>query len=610
VRVSPLSQVTRLTLSAVAFAVLTACGGGSGSDTASTSATTVSGTAAAGLPLVGNVTVKDATGTTKTAAIGSNGGYSVDVSDMTAPFVLRAEGSAGGTTYTLYSAATEADKNGTINITPLTDLILSNVAGKLASQYFAGADFSGLTAGELDAEADKLKEKLLPVLQALGVDDATDLLRTPFTPLDSELDQALDALRVSYDSESNIATITNILTEQAIEDDLATKAAAESEPTTLDDTAGLSSADKLAADKEAIAQALTSFTTLFATLLPTAEAIQARMTTDFLDSDLSAEQLSSQLAGDDSVIGLHFTDLVFNKIDYTDPQNPVADVSYVDKTDNTVIGYSDNFKLKKVNGSWKLHGNQRVFDISASVHIVKTTYQDSQSSSVCTGSGLEFWVEDLDDSNSAGVASFVVTGPGLPSAGIAYVRPSLGGPFQFDDNVGQIGTWYQLTNTCSGSATADASEANIQAIPNNATYVMTMYDSDGEVLTSVGNNGQYRGKMGVRPMTKAEAAASTAFPSITSPVSFNAFVADVFTAPTVTASNLNTAFDALMYSSAVYDNGEVSGEADVIPNSSGIASHAFELTPPADGSLVRKEIRVQTNDSGRRTLMTQYLWTQ
>ncbi len=64
----------------------------------------------------------------------------------------------------------------------------------------------------LDAEAAKLKEKLLPVLQALGVDASVDLLRTQFTPLESKLDSALDILRVTVDSTSLVATITNIVT--------------------------------------------------------------------------------------------------------------------------------------------------------------------------------------------------------------------------------------------------------------------------------------------------------------------------------------------------------------------------------------------------------------
>src|SRR5262245_9921981 len=42
----------------------------------------LSGTAAAGLPLVGNVTVKDALGATKTVPIRDNGSYSVDVLGM------------------------------------------------------------------------------------------------------------------------------------------------------------------------------------------------------------------------------------------------------------------------------------------------------------------------------------------------------------------------------------------------------------------------------------------------------------------------------------------------------------------------------------------------
>ena len=78
----------------------------------------ISGTAAAGAPIVGKVTVKDAKGVQKTVDIAADGKYSVDVSGMTAPFVFHAYGKVGGRDVSLVSAATSEDINKTINITP------------------------------------------------------------------------------------------------------------------------------------------------------------------------------------------------------------------------------------------------------------------------------------------------------------------------------------------------------------------------------------------------------------------------------------------------------------------------------------------------------------
>ena len=74
----------------------------------------ISGTAAAGAPIVGKVTVKDAKGVQKTVDIAADGKYSVDVSGMTAPFVFHAYGKVGGRDVSLVSAATSEDINKTI----------------------------------------------------------------------------------------------------------------------------------------------------------------------------------------------------------------------------------------------------------------------------------------------------------------------------------------------------------------------------------------------------------------------------------------------------------------------------------------------------------------
>ena len=149
---------------------LSACGGDGDDNEPPATSQSISGTAAAGVPLVGTVTVKDAAGRTRTSPIGSNGQYAIDVAGLTAPFVFRAEGNVGGNTYVIHSAATSADVGGVINITPLTDLVLANIAGQVAERYFDQGQFSGVSKAELDSEAAKLKEKLLPMLQAIGVE--------------------------------------------------------------------------------------------------------------------------------------------------------------------------------------------------------------------------------------------------------------------------------------------------------------------------------------------------------------------------------------------------------------------------------------------------------
>ena len=147
-------------LSAIAFAVsgalfLTACGGGGGGGSAaspSSVSSVISGTAAAGSPIIGKVTVKDSLGAQKTVDIALDGSYRIDVAGMTGPFLFRAAGTVGGRDIALVSAATSADVGNTINITPFTDLIVANIAGVAAEQYFASNPSADkLNAAELSA---------------------------------------------------------------------------------------------------------------------------------------------------------------------------------------------------------------------------------------------------------------------------------------------------------------------------------------------------------------------------------------------------------------------------------------------------------------------------
>ena len=115
---------------------------------------------------------------------------------------MRADGSAGGREYHLYSAATAADKDGHINVTPLTpltDLIVANVARSTAGAYFQGGNFSGVTPQKLKTQADALTARLLPILGAVGVPQPVDLLRASFSPNHTGLDAALDLIRISTD---------------------------------------------------------------------------------------------------------------------------------------------------------------------------------------------------------------------------------------------------------------------------------------------------------------------------------------------------------------------------------------------------------------------------
>ncbi|HEX8949181.1 MAG TPA: hypothetical protein VF790_09490, partial [Dissulfurispiraceae bacterium] len=87
------------------------CGGGgsSSSSGAAGGGNVVQGVAAGGAPIVGKVYLKDSAGSAeKSTAIGGDGSYSIDVTGLTAPFILKADGTVNGVPTTLYSVATAA----------------------------------------------------------------------------------------------------------------------------------------------------------------------------------------------------------------------------------------------------------------------------------------------------------------------------------------------------------------------------------------------------------------------------------------------------------------------------------------------------------------------
>ena len=131
--------------------VLTGCGGGSsggssvpGPGTTPTppgppiSAGSASGVVATGKPLAGTLdTLKDATGTARTATTASDGSYTIATAGLTGPFFTTVTTSAG---VKLYSVSADTNAQTIVNITPLTDVIVRTfygVQGASADTAFA-----------------------------------------------------------------------------------------------------------------------------------------------------------------------------------------------------------------------------------------------------------------------------------------------------------------------------------------------------------------------------------------------------------------------------------------------------------------------------------------
>lgn len=491
-------------LAACLGTVLVGCGGG-GDPVSSTTTTTatLTGTAASGAPIVGTVTIKDSSSTpkTKTVTIAADGKYTVDVSDMTAPFMMRADGTVGGRSYSLYSAAASSDINGTVNITPLTDLIVANIAGQIASSIYTSGNFSSLTSTALTQAETNLQQRLQPVLTALGLDTAIDLLRATFNANHTGLDAALDVLRVTVDPTTAQATITNIINNQQIIDDLASQADAT--------TVGATGVATGATDLQQIVAQFDAWSALFATSLPssTNPALLALFDSTFKFDGEDLPTLLAELTTDSLLIGAKFTNISLDTLTATEAEVSFS-VLYSGRSEHM------KFKMIKVGDTWKIIGNQRIAYANTS-----TFARKDHTGAITTG----LWPEIVDD-GALGIDYAIVTGKGLPittggangtSAGALLVNHISNSSFRLA----------QPTAAYNGASTAfitnghnqfELSDTAIGSFGENETYTVTLWDDNltpsnlaDDVLLAT-----YTNVLGKRPYLLTELSAAS-FPTIT-----------------------------------------------------------------------------------------------
>ncbi len=192
----------------LAGVLVAGCGGGSGSGVSSQ---TVSGVAATGAPLVGQVTLRDSSATRKDkqTVIANDGSFSIDVSYMKAPFLLKATGTVDGANHTLFSFA---DKPGIANINPLSNAALASAAGvDDPATVFDQADAPMLDKIRyaMAGSVNTLKFKLKILLDSFGAAGA-DPLKGPYSADHTGLDGMFDNVNITV--VKGTFTVTNATT--------------------------------------------------------------------------------------------------------------------------------------------------------------------------------------------------------------------------------------------------------------------------------------------------------------------------------------------------------------------------------------------------------------
>ncbi|MCX7220590.1 MAG: hypothetical protein NTY70_17165 [Burkholderiales bacterium] len=452
---------------------LTACGGGSSDSSTAPVAVTpppvvtpvstvISGTAAAGAPIIGKVTVKDSLGAQKTVDIEADGSYKIDVAGMAAPFLFRAAGNVGGREVSYVSSATSGDAGKTINITPFTDLIVANIAGMAAAKFFESPDYAKLTPKEIDDARNVLTARLQPMLAALGVSAGFDLLRTAFKADHSAFDAVMDVVKVTVDPETNKAIIKDLVNNTQIEDALNSKTDNTALPTPVTSPTGPVTA------LVAINKVLADITSLFATSLPAANnAILVNAFTDDIlnDGATKATFLSSEHLLSVDNIGIKLINAVIVKLEGTDKI-----WATLNGKDGNGYVWDDLMLFKKgSDGIWRMAGNRR----QAGIHTQAVNDRYMSNNGYVYNRNLEFWVNR--SSNNA-IQYMTVTGPGLSST-VGLLRSTNNqDEFQVETDNNQFsGNWVR---DCNSTPVVNPC-VDFSKVPNDAEYTVTYFDHKG-----------------------------------------------------------------------------------------------------------------------------------
>jgi hypothetical protein len=606
--------VSRILFIASLAMLLVACGGGGGS--ASVVAPTVkssvalSGTAASGAPITdtmnGAVLLKDSSSPAKTVSspTDSSGNYSftsAQIQGFVVPFMLQVSYKVGGVSYYLHSAVTAEDVtsgNATINITPLTDLVIANLGNEIAETLFANGNYSSLlTKTTLDAGVLALDKLLQPVLLQMGVAGSVDLLRQSFTANGQGLDAVLDALKVTIDPSTKAETITNRLDNTSVSGTL-------SAPPT---TPLAASATNNVTDLQGVTATFNSFAALMATApAPTSTSLLAFFDqTNFKEDGQNLQTFLQQLTSSPVTAGgsLAFRDIVLESIPSwvtTVPSGATAYKASFTVLQNASAADRSDFIMYKSNGAWLALGNQLLAKVSINA------FEGDNNGVLCTGMQL-----NVSDKGAVGINYAVVTGPGLPAAGVLLFNSASTSANSFTLAAGDPST-YTGTNTpaasipCSFNNVFVMSDSQIQAIITlPAVYTVKLYKDNGTPSSSTGILfATYNPALLAAPLQSAAVTSAlfasqiAASPTVVSAAPTGGTVTVSWTAPTASALYARSVNVFLCNGSGSSTCQEIN--TDLSP----AATSAIITIPTTSGTITADGATVEYNDAVFRMLWT------
>jgi hypothetical protein len=441
---------------------------------------------------VGVINVKGANGAEATANINADGTYSIDVTNLTANYILYAQGTVNGKSIKIYSTAVA---EGNINITPITDLIVANAYKGLPGDAYNNWNGTQVSATSLSTAQAQVQSDLAPLLVSAGVSTTTDLMSANFSANGTGLDKALDYLKITYNETT--ATVTNTATGSSYSNDVTNPGTSTGLPSsdTSQTTAVMTDADGINVFWQKI-------NTLWATSKPSATTISSQLgplvASDLLDSGTTDK--ATWLANFDPGVGIKLSAAIAAPMTGT----PYQKAYWVTVTVSGSGTGSATVAMVFDGTNWLFYGDRRWVNSNLQAFSQYTINADGT-----TWEQTGFWFELDDTANYAhnyGVQSAVVTGPGLPARGV--VMKSMWPNTRFYEDIPNGYMWHIISD-----------DATIGAIPDNSTYTVNFYtQATGSLTGSETPVSTFSVIIPKRPLKNSENVASV-YPTFTSPTS-------------------------------------------------------------------------------------------
>lgn len=255
-----------------------------------------------------------ATGTQIPFATDAGGNYSVNVFGYAGPFLLHVFGvTSGSSPVNIYSLAAASSAGTTVNVTPLSDVVLAYAAGITtqslesactANQSACPALLNGILANLATANTAVLGAVPASVLSAFGLSATTfNAITTQFAATHMGVDGLLDALSIVPPATPGAGyTISLVGASPTLLETIPTSGTAGTPggaPTagTAPTPVALTQAQNLVAVEGEIQNFFSSISALFATSVPTAASVQKLLDPNLLNNGLNAAGFAALLTG-------------------------------------------------------------------------------------------------------------------------------------------------------------------------------------------------------------------------------------------------------------------------------------------------------------------------